>query len=124
MANLFLSEHLMYRGLDLQTDVEFLSTIRQDPIAFLQADDKLLVPQTREDIIALIDWFATTSLMAVIICLPPAQLSANPVPIGWIRLKCEGANFRHHRRSEIGISLAEPYRNQGHGSEAIRWILD
>jgi RimJ/RimL family protein N-acetyltransferase len=24
----------------------------------------------------------------------------------------------------IGISLAEPYRNKGYGSEAIRWILN
>ena len=124
MANPFHSEHLIYKGIDVHSDEYIFLTIRQDPIAFVQADDEILVPQTRQNVLEMLNRFVATSLMSVIICLPASQSSVDPVPIGWIRLKSEGSVRRHHRRSEIGISLAEPYRNQGYGSEAIRWILN
>ena len=123
MGKPFRSEKLFYKGLDLQNDLDLLATIRQDPVAFYQAGPELLVPHTREHILGLMNKFNNTSLICVIICLPPPQSSRDSIPIGWIRLKSEGSDLRNHRRSEIGISLAEPYRNQGYGSEAIRWML-
>jgi RimJ/RimL family protein N-acetyltransferase len=63
------------------------------------------------------------SLIAVLICLPGPEQSSNPVRIGLLRLMLAGSETRHHRQSEIGLCLTEPYRNRGYESEAIRWIL-
>ena len=46
------------------------------------------------------------------------------MPIGYIALTGLPPHQAHHRRSMIGITIAEPYRGEGYGTEAIEWILE
>ncbi|OJD37962.1 gnat family protein [Diplodia corticola] len=51
--------------------------------------------------------------------------SRNATPIGYVSLSHElGPSNPHHRSAAIGISIAASFQSQGHGSEAINWILD
>ncbi|RAL13354.1 GNAT family N-acetyltransferase [Aspergillus homomorphus CBS 101889] len=66
-----------------------------------------------------------SSLLGVIICLPPPQTTPKPIPIGHLGFfNTWGANVEHNRNTMLGISLAEPYRGKGYGAEAINWGLD
>ncbi len=56
-----------------------------------------------------------------------AVAAAEPTPIGYVVLGFLGPPEpprAHHRHTELGITLARPYQNQGYGSEAINWALD
>ncbi|PWY69617.1 acyl-CoA N-acyltransferase, partial [Aspergillus sclerotioniger CBS 115572] len=66
------------------------------------------------------------SLLSVIICLrPTTEETTEPVPIGTLTLSNPwGPDASHHLHATLGTSLAEKYRGQGYGGEAINWALD
>jgi RimJ/RimL family protein N-acetyltransferase len=53
------------------------------------------------------------------------EIEKNSEPIGLMVLKASSSpNMTVHRTAEIGIEIIKPYRGQGYGTEAIRWITE
>ena len=133
MADPFRSARLVYRAIDIPDDEGIFRAIKHDTIAFRQADHRLSKPHNRQWISEDMMKYTENALMAVIPCIPCEEApsagvalartadasAATPasalIPIGLIRLK--RAKMDQHRRSEIGLSVAAPYRNQGYGTE-------
>jgi RimJ/RimL family protein N-acetyltransferase len=73
--------------------------------------------------------FLRKDFFSVMICLPISSentsdaVSNSSKPIGRIHLWAIEERHRHHRNTNIGISIASEYQGKGYGSEAIKWIL-
>lgn len=47
------------------------------------------------------------------------------IPVGQIHLgKSKGPNGEFSRHGSIGVDIVPPYRDNGYGTEAIKWITD
>jgi hypothetical protein len=83
--------------------------------------------------------FLETCLVGCIICLPPPNTPESdstatatdgqpkkpvPIPIGTISLMAPNPRLAHHRNTELGVTVATAYQNQGYGSEAVLWALE
>lgn len=126
MAYLFRSERLVYRAVDLPADEDFFTSLQQDSAAYRQVWDKLPIPQNKDTANDFLKWAAEASLVMVVICISNPDPSIKPVPIGWINLWADTptSSYRHNRNASIGTNIAEAYRSQGFGSEAIRWVVE
>ena len=46
------------------------------------------------------------------------------MPIGVLTPKAAPPEYQHHRKTTLGISIADAYQSSGYGPEAINWALD
>ncbi|CZR68657.1 uncharacterized protein PAC_18556 [Phialocephala subalpina] len=146
-TTLFRSPHLTYRPLTSSTtDKSFLyRVLSTEPNTWAQSTNRLLQPLTQEDIDKHVDGLAG-SLLAVIICLPPAVVinrkalakkgkevetsgkdgenrQDKDTPIGWLTLSLHPLSA-HHRSATLGIIISEPYQRKGYGTESITWAIE
>ena len=145
-ADMFRSARLLYRAAEAADD-DFFYTLWTDSEAEAQTTVRLLRPQSRKNAEEFRKWEAEKTLLGVVICIapPPTTTTAavttgtmttttatgdasipsppKPIPIGTMHLTKIPENQAHHRRADIGISILAPYRGQGYGTEAIKWIL-
>lgn len=127
---LFRTKRLVFRA--LENSAEHAAFIRDlvmdDPEAYAQSTDRLLVPLTLDDLETDIAGLVK-SLMAVVICLRPedgdddSTESNNLTAIGWLTLSCHALTM-HHRSCTLGIMIACAHQGEGYGTEAINWALD
>jgi len=122
MPDPFRSKHLLYR-LPEAGDSDFFLAIQTDPVAFRNSNPQLARPQSTPDAQEHRKAYEE-ALLGVVICLPAPDTSSQPVPIGCIHLAPLSPKRAHHRCSNIGVNILQPYQGQGYGSEAINWILD
>lgn len=141
----FRSARLVYRAVEVtEKDKKFIhEQISSDPINSALSGFAMLSPPTSKGTDWLVEKLAGAQLGAMI-CLPAVTAvgggadgdgdgekakvaDAEPTPIGYLTLGFMGppdAQRAHHRSTELGITLARPYQNQGYGAEAINWALD
>ncbi|KAF4446730.1 hypothetical protein F53441_9664 [Fusarium austroafricanum] len=131
----FQSERLTYRSVENNDhDKNFLFDLENDPLNKVLSDQSFLRPKSKKAIDELMIEFQK-AVLPVIICLSPNEAKnynsepgteSKEIPIGFIVLGWGGksSNREHHRNIQIGIALAESYRNKGYGGEAINWGLD
>lgn len=141
---LFRTKRLLFRALENTPEhAAFLrDLITEDPEAYAQSTDRLLVPLTLDDLEADLAGLVSKSLLAVVICLRPNDSSpATSSPsspshnedddgddentlttIGWLTLSCPPPTL-HHRSCSLGIMVAAAHQGAGFGTEAIRWAL-
>lgn len=141
---LFRTKRLLFRALENTPEhAAFLrDLITEDPEAYAQSTDRLLVPLTLDDLEADLAGLVSKSLLAVVICLRPktstspiSSTSATPsredndevdddslITIGWLTLSCPPPTL-HHRSCSLGIMVAAAHQGAGFGTEAIRWAL-
>ncbi|KAK5731910.1 hypothetical protein LTR17_010985 [Elasticomyces elasticus] len=122
MAGAFLSERLIFRAVEVD-DEPFLGELLGDSENFAQSAPVLMIPpgskgakEGRERL--------ENAVMGAIVCLQqPSGQSGKPVPIGLILMNGDPPPLAHHRRIEMGISLARSQQGKGYGSETIRFAL-
>ncbi|KAJ4393551.1 hypothetical protein N0V93_002763 [Gnomoniopsis smithogilvyi] len=126
---LFRTKRLVFRALENSAEhAAFLrDLVMDDPEAYAQSTDRLLVPLTLDDLEADIAGLVK-SLMSVVICLRPddeneSQETDDLVAIGWLTLSCHALTL-HHRSCTLGIMIASAHQGKGYGTEAINWALD
>lgn len=127
---LFRSKRLVFRA--LENTAEHAAFIRDlvmdDPEAYAQSTDRLLVPLTLDDLETDIAGLVK-SLMAVVICLRSDEEEGESpendelTAIGWLTLSCHALTL-HHRSCTLGIMIGSAHQGKGYGSEAINWALD
>ena len=136
LQGFFRTRRLLFRAVEnLDDDKAFFHNLLSDPINLAFSTVKLRRPATTndsEDFIKLMQ----AAILGVMICLPPAEDSEadqekppatapKPTPIGYLTFfPTAPGDVRQHRNAMIGISLADPFRGQGYGLEAINWGLD
>jgi RimJ/RimL family protein N-acetyltransferase len=130
MADTFRSKRLVYRAIgDNDEDIEFLHSINLDSEGRINGDKSLLKPANQKSTQEQAN-FLRKDFLSVMICLPISSetttdaASKTPKPIGRIHLWAIEERHRHHRNTNIGISIASEYQGKGYGSEAIKWILN
>jgi RimJ/RimL family protein N-acetyltransferase len=131
MKDLFQSERLTYRAIDVDKDEDFFRTLGSDSIVSRLSRTHLATPPKSSDAKEEIKFATQDCLLSVIICLKSTshqnntdekKTSGSDTPIGVLHLmgKIEPSTA-HHRRTELGIKLIQEYQNKGYGSEAILW---
>ncbi|KAF6843692.1 GNAT family [Colletotrichum musicola] len=127
LNNAFRSARLLYRAIEGTDDekIWFHEEIKNDPAGFAYGDSNVLRPQPRKRSDALLSDIQG-SLLGVVICLPAADATSKPQPIGLVALNDEaGDSYRHHHRlAVLTISISPAHRNKGYGGEAINWAVD
>jgi RimJ/RimL family protein N-acetyltransferase len=147
----FRSDRLAFRAISTSAeDKAFMrDSMLNDPTTYVQSTSRLLVPPREEDIDSDMSRLGS-SLLAVVICLPNDNESADgmlavrsnttksgSVPkavseksdqrrfttVGWLTLDAH-VFVRHHRTCNLGVMIAAPYQAKGFGTEAINWALD
>lgn len=134
----FRSARLIYRAGEV-TDKgkKFIhEQILSDPINVALSGPERVSPPTNKGTDWTVDKLSKATL-GVMICLPPVPAAAEtedkretngePTPIGFLALDFSGPpepQVAHHRHTELGITIARSYQNQGYGAEAINWALD
>jgi len=123
MADKWRSTNLIYRALETDDAAFYHRTVSHSE-SLLQCNAKLARPRSTDDAKTAIA-YEKSLLLSVIICLPATQDDAGgaPIPIGLVSLRNE-AHLTHHRHATLDVLLMRQYQGKGHGSEAIRWILD
>lgn len=143
-AGAFKSKQLFYKTID-ETDAHrdwLFKNLWSNPVNTGLANIGLFLPASQKDFKKDFEHITTKSLMAVFICLPPAEKAADEgaeaeagksddkskgdedgTIIGMIVL-AKYAMDAFKRRTTIGIQLADKYQNKGYGREAINWALD
>ncbi|CAN8098233.1 unnamed protein product [Discula destructiva] len=128
---LFRTKRLVFRALENTSEhAAFIrDLIADDPEAYAQSTDRLLVPPTLDDLEADLSALVSKSLLAVVICSRAASSSDggettefHDTAIGWLTLTCPAPTL-HHRSCTLGIMIAAPHQGAGYGTEAIRWAL-
>ena len=133
------SKHLVYRAIeDTPEDMALVSAIQNDAWTYARANFTLMKPQGAQDLMEAKRGLAEMALLGVAICLPspaanpeapglpgqqPPATESKPIPIGAIGLSPSLPGHGHHRESFVSVSIARGYRGRGHGSEALRWVL-
>lgn len=130
MADIFRSQRLVYRAIeDNDEDMEFLHSLNLNSEGRINGDKSLLKPANKKYTKEQAD-FISKEFLSVMICLPiwsentSDSASKTLKPIGRIHLWAIEERHRHHRNTNIGISIASEYQRKGYGSEAIKWILN
>ena len=130
MADVFRSQRLVYRAIeDNDEDIEFLHSINLDSEGRINGDKSLLKPANKTYTQEQAN-FLRKDFLSVMICLPISSENTSDAaskslkPIGRIHLWAIEERHRHHRNTNIGISIASEYQGKGYGSEAIKWILN
>ncbi|KPM44531.1 hypothetical protein AK830_g1995 [Neonectria ditissima] len=142
IVDAFQSARLRYIRADDSDEAlkNFVPQIVQDPLIQAMASPSMLQPTGKKDLDSYLR-SVTCSLLGVAICLSPEEDSrinppedangdtapnTKPTIIGIMCIGWGGVSSmdRHHRNSDIGISLAKPYQDKGYGREAINWMLD
>ncbi|CAG9941522.1 unnamed protein product [Clonostachys rosea f. rosea IK726] len=122
-----------------------LPQIAHEPVVQALAWTFITRPKGKADFDVLIQTLAK-SLLAVSICLRPEEeearrvavagsgeaqqsgepTNAKPTVIGVMMLGYGGVHpeLAVHRRTALGIMLAEPYQGRGYGREAVNWMMD
>jgi len=120
MEEPFKSERLVYRAVeDNPQDDDFLTLIQTNAKAYANSSTSLHVPQSKKATVAGYRAFLMDeALLGAIVCLDDDKKT----PIGIVSLMNSGLRHKHHRSSDIGIDIAEPYQGKGYGSEAIYWV--
>lgn len=146
------SNRLVYRAVeDNEEDRKYCQEVLyNDPVILGQAYDDLFKPQSRSMSSDLFTPWIKDKLLAVLICLPssdPMKVAESPdgevrpggdetnegrktprppklAPIGAVTLTRGIPEFQQHRRTDLGVMIAQPYRGKGYGSEAINWAVD
>ncbi|KAK3117358.1 hypothetical protein LTR53_001348 [Teratosphaeriaceae sp. CCFEE 6253] len=131
MAEGWHSERLLYRAVEAD-DEDHLKALQADFQTFSQIAPVVPVPQGSKTAKESIERLQG-ALLGAVICLPAPTADPNdaasssatskPIPIGHIMLRTDPAPMMHHRRAEIGLSILPAHRNQGYGSETLRWVL-
>jgi RimJ/RimL family protein N-acetyltransferase len=152
MENGWRSKRLVYRAVeDNEEDRKYCHDVfHNDPVILGQAYLELFKPQSRRMSTDLFALWPKDKLLAVLICLPSSSpemiaesheggrgvseketnevgkttSSPKPVPIGAVTLTRAIPELQQHRRTELGVIIAAPYRGKGYGSEAINWAVD
>lgn len=58
-------------------------------------------------------------LLAVMVCLPATELSAEPEIVGWLKLD------RHFQDGgKFSLAFSAEHQNKGYGREALNWAID
>ncbi|PYI09381.1 acyl-CoA N-acyltransferase [Aspergillus sclerotiicarbonarius CBS 121057] len=133
--SLFRSARLIYRAIENNdADKAFIQQhIQNDSFGQAMSNPTLTRPRPQKDAGEFIQHLQHSSLLAVIICLPPSESCTEkgadalrkPIPIGQLSIINTWGKFAaHHRNATLGISLAEEYRGKGYGTEAVNWALD
>ncbi|EAW11081.1 GNAT family N-acetyltransferase [Aspergillus clavatus NRRL 1] len=133
------SKNLVYRAVeDNDEDLAFMISLRSDPVYLGLSSKAIIRPQTAKSVREYMRVFPT-NILGAIICLPtaeqsniessdhqPSQASSSKgTPIGFVALfDLHPEALGIHRDAFLAISLAEPYRNKGHGTEAMNFALD
>jgi ribosomal protein S18 acetylase RimI-like enzyme len=134
--NIWRSKRLIIRPAE-STDETFLQSLNDETSdGYQNATASLPVPQGAASAKGYRE-FLEKALLGCIICLPPpitpetmpgataSDSPANkPTPIGIISLMALEPGLAHHRKTDLGVSLAPLYQGQGYGSEAILWALE
>lgn len=133
---LYRSQRLLYRAAeDSNEDKAFMQNqILNDSLLQTMSTLRLKKPcpkRPAEEFIKTLQ----DAILGVIICLPPKTSSGEenaqpamdfkPVPIGYLSIfSLHSSSSSHHRSAMVGISLADGFRGQGYGGEAMNWALD
>lgn len=135
------SKHLVYRAIeDTPEDMALVNAIQNDAGTYARSNFTLMKPQGAQDLMEAKRGLAEMALLGVVICLPspatttdpgppslpgkqPPARAGQPIPIGAIGLSPSQPGHGHHRESFVSVSIVRGYRGQGHGSEALRWVL-
>ncbi|KAK7421129.1 hypothetical protein QQZ08_010058 [Neonectria magnoliae] len=142
IVDAFKSARLRYARADESDETlkKFIPQISQDPLIQAMTSPSMLQPTGKKEFDSYLR-SVTDSLLGVAIYLLPEENPASNLPEGStsntkadsqstiIGIMCIGwggvsPSDRHHRNSDIGISLAKPYQGKGYGREAINWMLD
>ncbi|PSK58590.1 hypothetical protein B9Z65_6605 [Elsinoe australis] len=119
------SARLVYRAVEL-SDEDFLRKGNDDSSIY-QVSPKNASVFGKKDVTNLLDFLMNKALIAVVICLAPAENASTVpttlIPIGSMSLSPVPPEMRHHRFTGLGIKLLPEHRGKGYGSEAITWIL-
>jgi RimJ/RimL family protein N-acetyltransferase len=143
LRNAWRSDNLVYRSIEENDeDFAFIKTLRSDPVNLGFSTKGMLRPPTAKATKEYMGYFPK-DILAVMICLPPRPLQTEEqtepdntkneqtralpkaTPIGFLALfdpVTEAAGI--HRNALLCISLAEHYRGNGYGTEAINFALD
>ena len=141
----FRSKRLVYRAIEnTAEDKEFIyEQLQKDPVTTALGSPVLLRPETRAKSDEDVESVVKSSLLAVMICLPPKDnhdKSSEPKsttnlgspkehedasPIGCLTLSKQRMDSTvHWRWTRLGIQIAEPFQGHGYGPEAINWAVD
>ncbi|SMY24132.1 unnamed protein product [Zymoseptoria tritici ST99CH_1A5] len=120
MANLWRTPSLTSRACEA-SDEPFLAELNTHSLNLMNAAYFIPLPQNAKSITSFRE-FIDSALLGVLICLP-VEKDAVPKPIGALTLT-QIPQRAHHRNAGIGINILPAYQGKGHGSEAIRWVLE
>jgi RimJ/RimL family protein N-acetyltransferase len=130
MPDAFRSQSLVYRAIeDNDEDIEFLHSLNLNSEARVFGDKSLFKPADKKYAQMQAE-FLRKDFFSVMICLPISSENTSDAasktlkPIGRVHLWAIEERHRHHRNTNIGISIASGYQGKGYGSEAIKWILN
>lgn len=128
--NTFTSVRLMFEPVDPKDEATkaflYEYTIR-DLDVFGYAVHDTLMPLTKSSSDQWVESFEK-NLLSVIISLKPENgilPSGNGLrgtPIGCMAISPIQMRSLHHRRGDLGISIASAYQNKGYGTEALKWL--
>ncbi|KFZ04369.1 hypothetical protein V502_10204 [Pseudogymnoascus sp. VKM F-4520 (FW-2644)] len=118
MASEFLSERLIYRGLeDTPRDKAFILSILSDRASSENATTHLVKPVSSTDVDNFMRGFRDCFL-GVLVCTPNPSTPLNPNIIGYLNL--QHTTQPHHRSCTMSIRICPEAQGRGYGSEAIK----
>ncbi|KAJ5399536.1 hypothetical protein N7465_010025 [Penicillium sp. CMV-2018d] len=144
LGDLSKSSRLIYRSPEnSEEDIAFFHGLMNEPIIQTLSTARLPRPSQKSSAGEFIK-LLQDAILGVVICLPPQNPSeaetgsstetqtldrpaqtSKPVPIGHLSIfSLTGPTGTHHRNAMLGISLADGFRGNGFGGEAINWALD
>ncbi|MCJ1353410.1 MAG: hypothetical protein MMC33_003396 [Icmadophila ericetorum] len=141
IKNPFSSSRLIYRAAEKDDEGWLALNNQEDPLGRVQNNPALWVPTSNKDGEGYREYITGKCLLGVIICLKPdaaadskedektGAISSNPpekskpIPVGSMSVTKGEGKYQHHRNSDIGLHIAQQYRNKGYGTEAIHWVL-
>ncbi|KAE8150126.1 GNAT family acetyltransferase [Aspergillus avenaceus] len=125
----FQSKRLAYRAVEPNAaDYDFIKYLQTVSQSRANTSLTLLKPRPQNDPVdGYLNYLVKECLLAVIILRNDNDTATDTfswIPIGVISLKGDSPECSHHRGGVLSVEIAPPYQNQGHGSEAIEWMLD
>lgn len=128
----FRSERLVYTTFEKERHNEFVWSMHNDNVGWLNSSNMLPRPMDRDLHELLIGGIEKKLLFVVInkLATSPAQESNTSTaaedlePVGAMALDGATLTGFHHRGTTLGITIHQDYQGQGYGTEAVNWAVD